>query len=75
MGFMFSIFSFITGSFAEHSALIEGIEQMYKAKARDSYFYKRGVLQKKEANKIKSDYNKKEKQLVLDNSHIRFNDL
>lgn len=75
MGFIFSIFSFFTGSFAEHSAIIEGIENMYKAKARDAFFYKRGVLQKKDANFIKSDYNKKEKQFVLENSHIRFSDI
>ena len=65
----------MTGSFAEHSALIEGIEQMYKAKAKDAYFYKRRVLQKKDLNLIKKEYNKKEKQLVLENSYIRFSDL
>lgn len=50
MGFIFSVFSFMTGSFSEHSALIEAIEQMYKAKARDAFFYKRGILQKKDIN-------------------------
>ena len=58
MGFIFSVFSFFSGSFSEHSALIEGIEQMYKAKARDALFYKRGFLKKKDSSKIKSDYNK-----------------